>query len=497
MTQTQETPTKTYSDLSLLHTLAASPSGLAMLDHGKIDQTTGEWATSWIHARHTAYLNSILLRLAARELRAEGYVGVIIEEPPRVGKSELTSHYFPAYYLGTYPDDRIMFASYEADFAASWGRKVRDTVDKWGEALYGIEVSNVSSAAGRWDLKKPHKGGMMTAGVGGSFTGRGANLLVVDDPIKNAKEADSETIRNAHYSWWKTTARTRLEPDGIICLIMTRWHEDDLAGRLKRDMQEDPDADQYLVVRLPMVAEEPDEEYPEVDPLGRAPGDLLFPERFGWNDVTPIQTRQDRTWFALYQQRPTQQEGAMFLRDWFDVVPRPLVPHCRKQVRRWDMAATEEGEGYNPDYTVGAKVGLGPDGIYYVHDLVRFRESPAKTESKIKATAAADRKGVKITMEQEPGSSGKTVISHFRRKVLRFYTFRGVRSTGDKIHRAETFASLAEQGDVKLVRADWNKEFFNEVTKFPYGAHDDIVDAVGGAIEDLSRRASTGGIVTW
>jgi len=496
MTQMQEAPTKTYFDPSLLPLhLAASPSGLAMLDHGKSDPETGNWSTSWIHAKHTAYLNSILLDLASRKIRDAGYVGVIIEEPPRVGKSELTSHYFPAYYLGTYPDDPIMLASYEADFAASWGRKVRDTVDKWGKSLYGIEVSNSSSAANRWALKE-HKGGMMTAGVGGSFTGRGAKLLLVDDPIKNAKEADSETIRDAHYSWWKTTARTRLEPDGIICLIMTRWHEDDLAGRLIKDM-EDPEADQFLVVRLPMVAEEPDEEYPDPDPLGRVPGELLFPEKFGWDEVTPIMSRQDRTWFALYQQRPTTIQNMMIDPAWFEVIDRHQVPPLKKTVRRWDMAATEEGEGYDPDYTVGAKVGLSEDGCLYILDIARFRKSPGDAERAIKGVAAADSKRVKITMEQEPGSSGKTVIHNFRRRVLPGYAFRGERSTGDKILRAEILASRAQQGDVKVVKAPWNSEFFSEVRKFRKGAaHDDQVDAVSGALDDLTKKGS-GKVVTW
>lgn len=476
-----------------------------MLDHGKTDKS-GNWTTDWVHAKHTAYLNTILLDLAARKLRDQGYVGVIIEEPPRVGKSELTSHYFPAYYLGTYPDDPIMLASYEASFAASWGGKVRDTVDKWGNALWGIEVSNTSSAKNEWRLKN-HKGGMMTAGVGGSFTGRGAKLLLIDDPIKNAEEADSETIRDKHYSWFKTTARTRLEPDAIVCLIMTRWHEDDLAGRLINDMEENPDADKFLVVRLPMIAEGP-EDIPEEeefvpDVLGRVPGELLFPERFslsgerGKIDVRPLEARQDRTWFALYQQRPTTVQGAMMNPAWFEVIPRHQVPALKKTVRRWDMAATEEGEGYDPDWTVGAKVALGEDGCYYILDIQRFQKGPGDAERAIKATARVDGGKIKIRMEQEPGSSGKTVIYHYRRKVLVGYNFRGVRSTGDKVLRAEILASHAEQGDVKVVQAGWNAEFFREVRKFRKGAaHDDQVDAVSGAFEDL-QKASGGKVTTW
>lgn len=388
-----------------------------------------------------------------------------------------------------------MLASYEAEFAADWGRKVRDTVDLWGPPVFGIEVSNTSSAANHWKIKN-HKGGMNTAGVGGAFTGRGAKLLIIDDPIKNAKEADSETIRNAHWSWYKTTARTRLEPDAVVCIIMTRWHEDDLVGRIKKEMEEDPNADKFLVIRLPMRAEAPDEDFPLPDPLGRSPGELLVPERFGEADVAPIESRQDRTWWALYQQRPIQIEGMLFDPADITMVPKHQVPKLRKVVRRWDLAATEEGEGYDPDFTVGCKVGIDHDGDFYILDVQRFRESPAKTETAIKAAAEVDGKSVKVTMEQEPGSSGKIVISHYRRKVLRGYAFRGVRSTGDKIYRAEIAASHTEQGDVHMVIGKWNGEFKAELRKFPNGAHDDQVDAFSGAMDDLTSKG-TNRVVTW
>lgn len=482
-----------------------SPSGLAWIANARQDPTTGETTSSWIHADHVDYLDQNLVALAARELKAAGYAGIIIEEPPRVGKSELVSHYFPAWYAGTFPDHRIMLGSYEATFASTWGRKVRDTVDEYGPKIFGVEVSRSSSAADNWNLAK-RKGGMSTAGVGGSFTGKGAHLMIVDDPIKNAQDADSETYRNKLWHWWKTTILTRLEPDGIICVVMTRWHEDDLVGRILKEMDEDPDAPKFLRIRLPLLAEGPedvpDEEEYVPDPLGRAPGQILFPERMsltnepGKIDVSGFYNAQDRTWWALYQQRPTTIQGAMMNPAWFEVVQRTQVPSLRKVVRRWDMAATEEGEGYDPDWTVGAKVGIDKDGVFYILHITRFRDSPATVENKIKATAALDGKSVKIRMEQEPGSAGKTVISHFRRKVLRGYAFKGERSTGDKNLRAEILASHAEQGDVKVVSGPWNAEFLREVRKFPRGAHDDQVDAVSGAMDDLTKR--TGGkVVTW
>lgn len=507
MTQTLDPVTEMFSDPSILPIELAqgSPSGLAWVANSKQDATTGETTSTWIHADHIDFLDQQLLALAARELKAAGYIGIIIEEPPRVGKSELASHYFCAWYAGTFKDHRIMLGSYEATFAASWGGKVRDTIETYGPPIFGVEVSKTSSAVDRWNLAN-HKGGMTTAGVGGSFTGRGAHLLVIDDPIKNAADADSETYRNKLWSWYKTTARTRLEPDGIILVIMTRWHEDDLVGRLLKEMEGDPDADKFLRIRLPLMAEGPDDvpdgEVYVPDLIGREPGQILFPERMSITDepgkvpLKSIYAAQDRTWWALYQQRPSTIQGALMNPEWFEVISPNLVPPLTKIIRRWDFAATEEGEGYDPDYTVGAKVGMDKDGNFYILHITRFRDSPANVERKSKATAVTDTKRVKIRMEQEPGSSGKTVVSHFRRKVFIGYDFRGVRSTGDKVLRAEILASYAEQGCVKVVAGPWVSDFLKEVRQFPNGAHDDQVDSVSGALDDLTRKAAAK-VVTW
>lgn len=436
-----------------------------------------------------------------------GYVGLIIEEPPRHGKSELTSHYLPAWFLGTFPDKRVMLASYQDTFASSWGGKARDTLNMIGPDIFGIQVNPKRAAADWWDVAG-RKGGMVTAGVGGQFTGRGADLLIADDLVKNWEEAQSETIRNKAWNFWRSTARTRLEPGGVICVIGTRWHEDDIIGRLLAMQGDSPEgenhelydehADRYLRVRLPMLAEGPDdvpedEEYVP-DPLGRAPGEALWRERYDEMAARNIRaTSRAIIWAAMYQQRPAPVEGAMFQRDWFEVVP---PPSCKvKAIRRWDLAGTEEGEGDDPDWTAGVKIGLGEDGVFYVLDVVRFRDTPGGNEKRIAATAARDGRKVKIRMEQEPGQSGKAQIVHYRRKILRSYQFRGRRSTGDKVIRAETAAGYAEAGDIKVVRGPWNKEFLRELTRFPNGAHDDQVDAFAGCIDDLTSK-SNAGIVT-
>ena len=178
----------------------------------------------WRIADHLGLLNRKLLDVA------EGRINrLLITMPPRHGKSEFASKYFPAWFLGRYPEKRVILASYEADFASQWGRKVRDLLEHHGSRLFGVMVRHDSKAADRWELAD-HGGGMQTAGVGGAITGKGADLLIIDDPVKNAEQANSDVYREKTWEWYTSTAYTRLEPGGAVILIQTRWHEDDQIG---------------------------------------------------------------------------------------------------------------------------------------------------------------------------------------------------------------------------------------------------------------------------
>jgi hypothetical protein len=184
-----------------------------------------------------------------------------------------------------------------------------------------------------------------------------------------------------------------LEPGGVILVVGTRWHEDDVIGRLLRSQGDGPmgkldplydeRADRFLRVRLPAIAEEPDEEFPEEDPLGRVVGEALFPERWPVELLRP-QMANELTWASLYQQRPTPKEGTLFKEDWFEVVPHP-GGRFKKKVRFWDTASTDPKEGDDPDWTVGLLLGEHANGLYYVLDIVRFRESPGRFEERMKA----------------------------------------------------------------------------------------------------------------
>jgi predicted phage terminase large subunit-like protein len=381
-----------------------------------------------------------------------------------------------------------MLASYEADFAATWGRKTRDTIEQHGKRFFGIEVNPRTSAADNWNVKG-HKGGMFTAGVGGALTGKGANLLIVDDPVKNMKDAQSETMRRNQWEWYKSTFRTRLEPDGVILLIGTRWHEDDLIGRVlaEAEVGEDLD-DKFIRVRLPAIAEEPDEEYPMKDPLGRVAGEVLFPERFPYEKLVPHMSNAN-VWSALYQQRPAPSEGGVFEKDWFEVVPMvPRGVRIRKSFRRWDLAATDPKAGEDPDWSVGLLLGLGDDDFIYIMDMVRIRENPGNLLKTLRRTVVSDGFKVRNRVEREPGSQGKIAVWQLARTVFKGYNFRGIPSTGPKELRIDTVAGAAERGEFKVIRGKWNRDFFYEVTHYPFAAHDDICDALSGGYEDFTKR---------
>ena len=200
----------------------------------------------WMPARHLAYLDRAITESIDQAAKGE-LEGLVVSMPPQHGKSELCSKYLPAWYLGRYPDRRVILTSYEADFAATWGRKARDLLEHWGH-LFGVRVHRRSGAANRWDLDG-RDGGMTAAGVGGPITGKGAHLLIVDDPIKNDEEARSNTFREKQWEWWQSVATTRRRPGALIIVIQTRWHRDDLTGRILRQAEET--GHKWRIVKFP------------------------------------------------------------------------------------------------------------------------------------------------------------------------------------------------------------------------------------------------------
>ena len=337
----------------------------------------------------------------------------------------------------------------------------------------------------------------MAAGVGGPITGHGARLGIIDDPFENWEQAQSPTIRDKVWEWWRTTFRTRIWEDGAIVLIMTRWHEDDLAGRLLREQ-----ADRWAVLRLPALAETQEERDENdrrlglptgrLDPLGRRPGEPLCPKRFSLEALEEI--RRDvgpLAWAAEYQGVPRAPEGNRFKRHWFPIVD--AAPVQARRVRYWDKAGTAGGGAY----TAGVLMAEA-EGIYYIEDVVRGQWSAGQREQVIRQTAELDRQKygntVQIWIEQEPGSGGKESAENTIRNLAGFPVFAD-RVTGDKDIRLEPFAAQAEAGNVRLVRGPWNGVYIEELCAIPNGPYRDQADATAGAFNRLTSAVGAVGFM--
>jgi predicted phage terminase large subunit-like protein len=425
---------------------------------------------------HLDLLNRTLVDVAARRKRR-----VIVTMPPRHGKSMLTSHFFPAWYVGTFPDHRVLMAGYQAQFAARWGRRARAVIDGVGQEVFGVSVSKKSSAADRWDIEG-HLGGMETAGVGGALTGKGADLLLIDDPISNAADASSETMRENLWDWYTSTAYTRLEPKASLVLIQTRWHEDDLAGRLIEEMK--TGGEQWEVLNLPAIAE-------ENDLLGRPVGAALWPSRYDETELAVIKrTQGERNWSALYQQRPTPADGDVFKRSWFkryridgDLLVLDGKSFPLKKCWRFATADLAVSEKTTADWTVIQSWAVTPDNDAVLLDQHRERMNGPQIVPAIKAVCEkwkCDWVGIEsvafqLAIVQQARLSGLTA-----KKLI---------TKGDKISRAHAAAPRMEAGMVYFPDERWVDGLESELLSFPNGKHDDQVDALSYALIEIHRIA--------
>lgn len=439
-----------------------------------------DFQRSWHHEVVCEYLDAFV-RLEITRL--------IISMPPRHTKSELVSRRLPAFILGQDPDAPIIAASYGADLARRMNRDVQRIMD---DAVYQrlfpetrLFGSNVRTVAQGFWLRNSdmlevveYNGYYRGAGVGGAITGMGMKYGIIDDPLKNRQDANSATIRQKIWDWYTSTFRTRLAPGGGILITMTRWQEDDLVGRLLEQAENEPEADQWTVLTMPAIAEAPIAEYDQ-----RQPGEALWPDRFGLDTLAKTRVSLGSyNWNSLYQQRPTPPEGGMFKRHWFEIVG--MAPRNCQRVRYWDKAGTS-GDGA---YSCGALLAKDAQGQFYVEDVVRGQWSALERESIIRQTAEMDsaRMGAVVTWhEQEPGSGGKESAQATTRNLAGF-TVRSETVTGDKETRAMPFAAQCEALNVKLVKAEWNASYLDELTSFPFGKYKDQIDASSGAFNKLA-----------
>ena len=412
-------------------------------------------------------------RLLLRELEAlsQGSIDrLLIHMPPGSAKSTYASTLFPAWWFGQHPGSSVIAASHTASLAAHFGRRVRDLIAS-EEPRLGYELLKGGRSALQWRLSNGSE--YFAAGTRGSVIGRRADLVIVDDPIGGQTEADRSGDRDRIWDWYRSDLTTRLKPKGRILIVMTRWHEDDLAGRLAEHSN-----DHWRVLKLPALAEENDQ-------LGRVPGEPLWPE---WEDLPALQRRHaavgDRTWYAAYQQSPRPLEGGLFKVGAIVPVDHPAAVDGLT-VRAWDLAATIATSGNDPDWTVGIKLRVERPGQFLVLDVIRMRGSARQIEQTIVGTARLDGTSVHIGFPEDPGQAGKSQVANYT-GLLAGYHVVATRESGSKVVRAQPLSSQIEAGNVSIVRAAWNRIFLDELRNFPFGGKDDQVDALVRAFTTIN-----------
>jgi len=423
---------------------------------------------------------------------AEGKIKrLMILAPPRHGKSELTSRALPAYAFGKNPDLRIIACSYSADLASDMNADVQRymTSDEYAQVFPETTLNKKSAVtmlqpkrnSTRFDIVN-HTGYYVSAGVGGPITGKGADRAIIDDPVKNKEEAFSPVYREKVWQWYTSTFYTRLEGSGGICIIMTPWHEDDLAGRLLKQMKEDPDADQWDVVRLPAIK---GAEMVDYDP--RQPGEALWPGKYTLEDLSRIRTIIQSHFQALYQLRPSAEEGNIIKKDWF---PRYTPADVRTTTVNFylDTAYTDNKKNDRTAilayFTSGRHMYVKSCRAVWKNfpDLIKFLKSYVIEQGYTGASR----------IYIEPKASGKSVAQQLKAET-NLNIIEDKAPTDSKETRVRANTPIMEAGRVLLPEdALWVDEFLAELTTFPNAAHDDQVDALIGAIGKAFKSTDVG-----
>jgi predicted phage terminase large subunit-like protein len=416
---------------------------------------TPNWTWDWPHQQ---FIYKALQRVTDGECRR-----LMIFMPPRHTKTETVTVRYATYRMEHDPTMNVILGCYNQHLANRFSRKVKRLAET------RIPLSKDRNAVEEWETAKG--GGFRAVGVGGGITGFGGNLIMIDDPVKSREEANSEIFRNKCWDWFNDDLYTRLEPNAAMILTMTRWHEDDLAGRLLKEMEEG--GEHWDVVQLAALAE-------ENDPMGREVGQALCPDRYDEEALERIKARGPHSFEALYQQNPTPKEGYFF-----DVSKLEFVdaaPADARRARGWDKAATQD----DGDWTAGIKI-AAKDGIFYIEDCVRGQWNTANRDRNIRQTAELDGRACHQIGEQEPGSGGKESAEAFIR-LLSGFSVSNEKSTANKEERADPFSSQMNASNVRIVRGPWNKAFIEEYRTFPFGKHDDQVDGGSLAFNKLNSH---------
>lgn len=396
---------------------------------------------------------------------------LMIFMPPGSAKSYYTSSLAPAWLLAHPNLHNVLGASHTSKLAMRFSGRVQRYARQFADTL-GYDLA--TEAKDRWETSAG--GEYLAAGVGGAIPGFRADVAIIDDPIKGREAADSENDRDKVWEWYNGDLIPRLKPNGRIILMHTRWHEDDLAGRLM-----DAEPGRWTILNLPALATADD------DPLARAPGEPLWADdAYGYGRLL-LDTRLDlerkgalREWESQYQQNPRPAEGTLFKVGKIETLDAMPVLRGAHIGRGWDLAATRQIGTRDPDWTVGVLLARMPSGQYVVLDVTRFRGNPDEVDTVLHNTARQDGPAVKQSIPQDPGQAGKKQVLAFTR-LLSGLSVESSPETGDKATRAAPVISQVNIGNLAVVRAPWNRSFIDELGAFPQGAKDDQVDALSRA----------------
>ncbi|MFA6691287.1 MAG: phage terminase large subunit [Saccharofermentanales bacterium] len=406
-------------------------------------------------SKHIKLIASALERVERGECKR-----LMISMPPRHGKSQLASEFFPAWYLGRNPDKYIITATYSQDLANDFGRKVRNQMLDPLHQMAFPDCRMVEDSKAKNKFNTTVKGVYYAVGVGASATGRGSHLLLIDDPLKGRKEAESEVMRQGLKDWYTSVAYTRLMPGGAVIIIQTRWHEDDLIGWVEKEHSHEA----WEILKLPAIDES---------------GTPLWPEQYPLDVLENIKrTIGSRDWEALYQQRPAASEGEIFKREWWQYYKE--APKLKWIIQSWDTAFKKGAEN---DYSVCHTWGVTDSGFYL---LDRWKEKVEFPTLKRTVVSLANKWHPRAILIEDK-ASGQSLIQELKTNTT--LPVLAIPVDSDKVTRAHAVTPSVEAGNCYLPEdATWLQDFIDEFATFPNGSHDDEVDATTQFLNYVRRR---------
>lgn len=422
---------------------------------------------AYVHEMWPGFISGRHHKVMAKKFQeiAEGKLKrLIINMPPRHTKSEFASYLLPSWFLGKYPGKKIIQCSNTAELAVGFGRKVRNLVgsEQYAKIFPNVSLRADSKAAGRWSTS--HSGEYFAIGVGGTVTGKGADLLIIDDPHseQEAKLAMSNPeVFDSVYEWYTSGPRQRLQPGGTIVVVMTRWSKRDLTGRILQSMI-DRDGEKWEVIDFPAILPS---------------GNLLWPEFWSYEEINALREELPVSkWNAQYQQQPTSEEGALVKREWWKMWEGQNPPPCEFIIQSWDTAFTKNERS---DYSACTTWGVfylnedQDDANIILLDAVKKRmEFP-----ELKAAA------MQYYKEWEPDAciveakaAGAPLVYELRKAGVPVSEYTPSRGN-DKIARVNSVTDLFSSGKVWAPKTRWAEEVIEEMAAFPNSDHDDLVDS--------------------